>query len=49
MELFFAFIRKEFWHVLRDTRSLIILLGMPVMMMLLFGRCSRCTSMGRAH
>lgn len=37
MKLFFSFIRKEFWHVLRDTRSLIILLGMPVMMMLLFG------------
>lgn len=32
-----AFIRKEFWHVLRDKRSLVILLGMPVMMMLLFG------------
>ena len=37
MKLFFAFIRKEFRHVLRDTRSLIILLGMPVMMMMLFG------------
>lgn len=37
MKLFFSFIRKEFWHVLRDTRSLFILLGMPVMMMLLFG------------
>jgi ABC-2 type transport system permease protein len=37
MKLFFSFIRKEFWHVLRDTRSLTILLGMPVMMMLLFG------------
>ncbi len=32
-----AFIRKEFRHVLRDTRSLAILLGMPVMMMLLYG------------
>lgn len=32
-----AFIKKEFWHVWRDTRSLIILIGMPVMMMLLFG------------
>lgn len=32
-----AFIKKEFWHVLRDRRSLLILLGMPVMMMLLFG------------
>ena len=37
MKLFFAFIRKEFRHVLRDKRSLIILLGMPVMMMMLFG------------
>lgn len=37
MKLFISFIRKEFWHVLRDTRSLVILLGMPVMMMLLFG------------
>jgi ABC-2 type transport system permease protein len=37
MKLFFSFIRKEFWHVLRDTRSLTILLGMPIMMMLLFG------------
>jgi ABC-2 type transport system permease protein len=37
MKLFLSFIRKEFWHVLRDTRSLVILLGMPVMMMLLFG------------
>ncbi len=36
-KLFLAFIRKEFWHVLRDTRSLVILLGMPVMMMLLYG------------
>jgi ABC-2 type transport system permease protein len=37
MNLFLAFIRKEFWHVLRDRRSLVILLGMPVMMMLIFG------------
>lgn len=37
MKLFFAFIRKEFWHVLRDKRSLMILLGMPIIMMLLFG------------
>lgn len=37
MKIFFAFVKKEFWHVLRDTRSLIILLGLPVMMMLLFG------------
>lgn len=37
MKVFFAFIRKEFWHVLRDRRSLVILLGMPVVMMLIFG------------
>lgn len=37
MDLFLAFIKKEFWHVLRDTRSLVILLGMPVMMMLMYG------------
>ena len=37
MKVFWAFIRKEFWHVFRDKRSLIILLGMPVMMMMIFG------------
>jgi ABC-2 type transport system permease protein len=37
MKLFWAFISKEFRHVLRDTRSLMILLGLPVMMMMLFG------------
>lgn len=37
MKIFFSFIRKEFWHVFRDKRSLIILLGMPVMMMMIFG------------
>lgn len=37
MKLFLSFIRKEFWHVLRDTRSLIILIGLPIVMMLLFG------------
>lgn len=37
MKIFLAFVRKEFWHVLRDQRSLFILLGMPVVMMLIFG------------
>lgn len=35
--IFFAFVLKEAKHVLRDTRSLIILLGLPVVMMTLFG------------
>ncbi len=37
MKTFLAFIRKEFRHVLRDKRSLLILLGLPIVMMILFG------------
>lgn len=37
MNIFWSFIRKEFWHVFRDRKSLLILLGMPVMMMTVFG------------
>ena len=32
-----AVARKEFWHVLRDTRSLILALAMPMILLLLFG------------
>ena len=37
MKVFAAFVRKEFRHILRDRRTLLILLGMPVAQMLLFG------------
>ncbi|MBK9458664.1 MAG: ABC transporter permease [Sphingobacteriales bacterium] len=37
MKVFFSFIKKEFWHVLRDKRSMIILVGLPIMMILLYG------------
>ena len=37
MKIFWSFVRKEFWHVWRDRRSLLILLGLPVAMMLIFG------------
>lgn len=37
MKILWSFIRKEFWHVFRDRRSLIILIGLPVVMMLIFG------------
>lgn len=35
--IFWAFIVKEFKHVVRDRKSLAILLGLPVVMMTLFG------------
>ena len=37
MKQFWAFIKKETRHIFRDTRTMIILFGMPVVMMLLFG------------
>ncbi|MDR1225218.1 MAG: ABC transporter permease [Tannerella sp.] len=32
-----AFVKKEFFHILRDRRTLLILLGMPVVQITLFG------------
>jgi len=37
MKQFLYFIRKEFYHLLRDRRTLFILFGMPVMQILIFG------------
>ena len=37
MKQFFTFLRKEFAHVLRDRKTLLILFGMPVMQILIFG------------
>ena len=37
MQPFLAFVRKEFLHVMRDTRTLFILFGMPVAQILIFG------------
>jgi len=34
---FLAFVRKEFYHILRDVRTMMILLGMPVVQIILFG------------
>lgn len=37
MKRFLAFIRKEFQHVLRDPKTMLILFGLPVIQILLFG------------
>jgi ABC-2 type transport system permease protein len=37
MKQFIVFVRKEFAHVLRDRKTLLILFGMPVMQILIFG------------
>lgn len=37
MKRFFAFVNKEFKHILRDYRTLLILFGMPIAQILLFG------------
>jgi ABC-2 type transport system permease protein len=35
--LFSAFVKKEFFHIFRDKRTILILLGMPVVQIILFG------------
>ena len=37
MKRFIGFIKKEFYHILRDRRSLFILFGMPIAQIMLFG------------
>lgn len=37
MRQFLVFIRKEFYHIFRDKRTLLILFGMPVILIVLFG------------
>jgi ABC-2 type transport system permease protein len=37
MKQFLVFVRKEFYHVFRDRRTLLILFGLPIMQILLFG------------
>ena len=37
MKRFSGFVIKEFYHIFRDRRTLIILFGMPVVQMMLFG------------
>lgn len=37
MKKFFAFVRKEFLHIFRDTRTLLVLIGLPTVLIVLFG------------
>ena len=37
MKQFISFIRKEFFHIFRDRRTMLILLGMPIVQIILFG------------
>lgn len=37
MKQFLSFIQKEFYHIFRDRRTILILLGMPIVQIILFG------------
>lgn len=37
MKTFLMFVKKEFFHIFRDKRTLLILFGMPVVQVILFG------------
>jgi ABC-2 type transport system permease protein len=37
MRQFLAFVKKEFYHIIRDRRTLIFMFGLPVVQILLFG------------
>jgi len=37
MKQFFSFVRKEFYHIFRDRRTMFILLGMPIVQIIIFG------------
>lgn len=37
MKQFLSFVKKEFFHIFRDVRTILILLGMPIVQIILFG------------
>lgn len=48
MSVFFSFVKKEAFHIFRDLRTLLILFGMPVIMIILFGYAIR-NDVGRTN
>ena len=44
MREFIGFVKKEFLHIFRDYRTLIILFGIPVIQILVFGFVIRTRS-----
>ena len=37
MKLFWAFVKKEFFHIFRDKQTLLILFGLPIALIMIFG------------
>ena len=37
MKQFIAFVKKEFYHIWRDKQTLLILFGMPIAQIMIFG------------
>src|ERR1043165_6991511 len=37
MKQFLSFVKKEFYHIWRDKRTMFILLGMPIVQIVIFG------------
>jgi len=37
MKQFLSFVKKEFYHIFRDKRTMFILLGMPIVQIIIFG------------
>lgn len=37
MKQFLSFVKKEFYHIFRDKRTMLILLGMPIVQIIIFG------------
>ena len=37
MKKFYAFVQKEFYHIFRDTRTMMILFALPVALVIIFG------------